>query len=217
MAQGVVFGEVDWNSGDVGTNSSSGRSDFMKLKEGENVVRIMGNPIQYYSHWIDTPDGQKRKIVSPIDNPELIRKLEDAGFKRKPQWIVKVLDRSDETFKILEIGSQVYNGVKALFNNLKWGKVTGYDVSIMRGKPGSQPLYTVTPNPKETLDTSFKQKFTEFNDRVNIDKIIAPATTDAVCKLMGWKPSEFSNTSSQKASESKAAGGGSGEDFEFEF
>lgn len=188
----IVFGEVDWNSGDTGAP----KNDYMKLEEGENVVRIMGNPTQFYIHWLTTQDGAKKKIVSPIDSMALVGRLQDAGFKRQTRWIVKVLDRKDETFKVLEVGSQIYNGIRGLFNNPKWGKVTDYDVSIMRGPKGSQPLYSVQPNPKEKIDPTLKGKFTEFNSRVDISKMTRPAETSNVCELLGWDTAQFQETKS---------------------
>ena len=167
----IVFGEVDWNSGDTGAP----KSDFMRLEEGENVVRVMSNPHQHYIHWLALPDGSKKKIVSPIDSMALVTRLTDAGFRKQPKWLIKVLDRKDNEFKLLEVGSQIYNGIKALYNNAKWGKVTSYDISIMRGPKGSQPLYSVQPNPKEAIDSSLKTKFIEFNNRVDMSKVTKPA------------------------------------------
>jgi len=202
----MVFGEVDWNSADSG---SGGKSDFMRLEEGENTVRIMGNPVQFYIHWIVGSDGKKGKINSPINNPELVSRLEDSGFKRQARWLIKVLDRSDDTFRLLEVGPQVYNGIKALYNNSRWGKVTQYDVTILRGSPGQQPLYSVQPNPKEALSSDFKAKFVEFNDRVNVERAISPSTAEDVCAKMGW-----SMGAAPAASES---GGSSDDDFDFDF
>ena len=188
----IVFGEVDWNNGDTGAP----KNDYMKLEEGENVVRVMGNPVQYYVHWITTTDGSKRKIVSPIDSMALVSRLEDAGFKRKATWIVKVLDRKTDTFKVLEVGSQIYNGIRSLYNNPKWGKVTDYDISIMRGPKGSQPLYSVQPNPKEKIDPSLKGKFVEFSSRVDVSKMTKPAEAATVCELLGWDTSQFAQQTS---------------------
>lgn len=202
MAAEVTFGEIDWNSGD--DSGSGSRTEFMKLEQGESTVRIMGNPLQYYIHWLDTPDGKKRKVNSPIGSPELVRKLEDAGFKRRPRWIVKVLDRSDEQFKVLEIGSQIYSAIKALYNNKKWGKVTGYDITIERGAPGSQPLYRVTPDPKEPLDERFRDQFLKFNDSLNLDKLIQPTDPSQVCEYMGWSetgPSSGTSSNDMMASD----------------
>jgi hypothetical protein len=199
----MVFGEVDWNSADSGTT----KSNFMRLEEGENLVRVMGNPVQFYIHWVVTPDGSRRKVNSPVDSPELIRRLEDAGFKRQARWLVKVLDRTDDEFRVLEVGPQIYNGIKSLYNNSRWGKVTQYDLSINKGPKGTQPLYGVTPNPKEALSGDFKTKFVEFNDRVDVDKVITPAAASEVCEVMGWSVSEATAVS-------EAA---SDEDFNFDF
>jgi hypothetical protein len=199
----MVFGEVDWNSADSGTT----KSNFMRLEEGENLVRVMGNPVQFYIHWVVTPDGSRRKVNSPVDSPELIRRLEDSGFKRQARWLVKVLDRTDDEFRVLEVGPQIYNGIKSLYNNSRWGKVTQYDLSINKGPKGTQPLYGVTPNPKEALSGDFKTKFVEFNDRVDVDKVITPATAAEVCEVMGWSVSEPVATN-EVASE---------EDFDFDF
>jgi hypothetical protein len=199
----MVFGEVDWNSADSGTT----KSNFMRLEEGENLVRVMGNPVQFYIHWVVTPDGSRRKVNSPVESPELIRRLEDSGFKRQARWLVKVLDRTDDEFRVLEVGPQIYNGIKSLYNNSRWGKVTQYDLSINKGPKGTQPLYGVTPNPKEALSADFKTKFVEFNDRVDVEKVITPATASEVCEVMGWSASEPVATSEVV----------SDEDFDFDF
>ena len=199
----MVFGEVDWNSADSGT-----KSDFIRLEEGENTVRVMGNPVQFYIHWVVTPDGSRRKVNSPVDYPDLVRRLEDSGFRRQARWLIKVLDRTDDEFRILEVGPQIYNGVKALYNNSRWGKVTAYDVTISKGPKGSQPLYSVTPNPKEPLSSDFKAKFVDFNDRVNVEKIISPSDAAEVAEVMGWSLEDTATASLEVASE---------DDFDFDF
>lgn len=206
MSEKIVFGEIDWNDGDVG---SGGKTPFMKLEQGANVVRIMANPVQFYIHWLDLPDGSKTKVNSPVEDPELLQRLEDEGFKRKPRWLVKVLDRRDEEFKVLEVGPQVYNGIRALYNNSKWGRVTSYDITIHRGKPGTQPLYTVTPDPKEPLDGSLKGKFQDFNDSLNLERLIQPSNPDEVRSKLGWSSQQDSFSSSETDSKE--------DDYEFDF
>jgi len=198
----MVFGEVDWNAADSGT-----KSDFLRLEEGENTVRVMGNPVQFYIHWVVTPDGSRRKVNSPVDHPDLVRRLEDSGFRRQARWLIKVLDRTDDEFRILEVGPQIYNGVKALYNNSRWGKVTAYDVTVCKGPKGSQPLYSVTPNPKEPLSSDFKATFVDFNDRVNVEKLISPAEASEVLEVMGWS-AETGTTDATTATD---------DDFDFDF
>jgi hypothetical protein len=216
MAKEVVSGEIDWNEADLPSpKSGGGKNDYMRLKEGENVVRIMGNPVQTYIHWVTLPDGTQRKIVSPSNSPTLVKKLEEAGFRRQPNWIIKVLDRSDNEFKLLEIGNQIYKGIQTLFNNPKWGKVTGYDISINRGPKGQQPLYSVTPNPKESLESTFKQKFIDFNDRINLDKLISPMPADEVSKMLGFSTSS-SRDEDDDVPAKKTASSPKNFDFDFE-
>lgn len=200
----MVFGEVDWNSADSGTT----KSNFMRLEEGENLVRVMGNPVQFYIHWVVTPDGSRRKLNSPVDNPDLVRRLEDSGFKRQARWLVKVLDRTDDEFRVLEVGPQIYNGIKSLYNNSRWGKVTQYDLSINKGPKGTQPLYGVTPNPKEPLSADFKSKFVEFNDRVDVERVITPSTASEVCEVMGWSEVTSNATNNEAVTD---------DDFDFDF
>jgi hypothetical protein len=207
----MFFGEVEWNSAD----SSSGKSDFMRLEEGENTVRIMSNPIQFYIHWCNGPDGSKRKFNSPVDDSAMVRRLEDSGFKRSARWLVKVLDRRDNTFKALEIGPQVFNGIKSLYSNKRWGKVTGYDITITRAPKGTQPLYSVTPNPHEAIPSELKSKFQEFNDRINLDKVIAPASSSDIMEYMRWD--DTGKGSSKSAAQKQAGQKPKGDEFDFEF
>jgi len=189
----LTFGEVDWNSGDV----QVGASDFLKLEEGETTVRVMGNPIQFYVNWVQpTGGGKNRKIISPVSNEKLMNALDDAGYKRQARWMVVVLDRQDDDlkkqkFKLLEIGSQIYSGIKTLYNKKAWGPVTKYDIVITRGAPGSQPLYSVVPNPKTSVEAIFKKPFAEFMKRIDIDKFMQPATTAEVCEILGWNTADF--------------------------
>jgi len=207
----IVFGktgEVDWNEVETGSGSNSSKDLFMRLEEGENVVRVMGRPFQFHVHWIQTSDNKKRKIVSASERNSLTDKLEDAGFKRQPKWIVKVLDRDGDQFKVMEIGSQILNGIKALAQNNKWGDVRNYDLSIHRGPKGSQPLYTVTPNPKEKLGTEFKSQFDSFEERLDLSKLTTPTETNEVCTMLGWSASEFGAEAKSNASD---------DDFDFNF
>jgi hypothetical protein len=205
----IVFGEVDWNSS--AGSSGGGKTQFMRLEAGRNVVRVMGNPLQFYINWVETPEG-KRKINSPVASPELLQRLEDAGFKRKPRWIVKVLDRADGQFKLLEIGPQIYNGIRQLVNDPDWGKVTSYDLIVTRGKPGSQPLYSVSPRPKSGLDDGLKESFLAFNDGLNLDRLIQPSDPEWVMEQLGW-----SSKASSKSSSSDGDFGAGGDEFPFDF
>lgn len=202
----LKFGEVDWNEADVG--SSGGKLNFARLEQGANTYRIMSSPIQFKVNWVDAPDGKRRKINTPIASPKLVQRLEDAGFKTQTRWFLKVLDRDDEQFKLLEVGPQILKAVRELVRNPKWGKVTKYDVTINKGPKGSQPLYTVFPNPHEPLNESLQSAWSDFNENLNIERLITPSEPDYVYELMGWNTpsSAVSNNSSDDD-----------DDFEYDF
>lgn len=202
----ISFEQVDWNSAG-NTNRVSLKDLYVRLSEGENVVRVMENPTQFTVHWVVDSTGAKRKVVSPIESPELVKRLEDAGFKAQTKWAVKVLDRTTNSFKILEFGSQILNGIRTLHSNKRWGNVTSYDITIIRGPKGSNPLYSVTPNPKEELGTDLVSQFQEFNETVNMDRVVSPTSPEKVCEIMGWSMAGSGSTTNQ----------GGDDDFEFDF
>ena len=88
----------------------------------------MSNPTKTFVHWVTTAEGNQRKINSPAGSPELVKQLEEAGYKLQTNFIIKVLDRVDDKFKLLEVGPQIFKGIQMLNLNHKWGKVTGYDI-----------------------------------------------------------------------------------------
>ena len=46
----IIFGEVDWNS--KAADGGGGKTQFMRLDPGRNVIRVMGNPVQFYINWV---------------------------------------------------------------------------------------------------------------------------------------------------------------------
>lgn len=184
----LKFGAVDWNEGDAG---SSGREraevPFLRLTQGKNKVRIMSNPLQTYIHWTENSEGRRRPFVSPVEDPALVQQLEDAGFSRKRSWYLKVLDRSDGQFKVLQIGPQIYNNIKGLYNDEDWGPVTKYDITINRGPKGSQPLYTVLPSNKNPLEDHYMEAWETFQDEVgDLERFTQPAKPEWVREFLGW-------------------------------
>lgn len=202
----IHFGEVDWNSNSGG----GGNKDiFMKLVQGSNVIRVLGNPIQSHVHWVESPNG-KRKINSPVDSPALVTRLEDQGFKRKKSWYLRVLDRKEGQFKLIEVGWQIYSGIETLVKSEHWGKTTAYDITIQRGAKGSNPLYQVNGIPPFALKKAEVEAYKEFNADLDIERLIKPSDAAYVCEVMGWDPTPY--TSDAPAEETVEDG-----EFEFDF
>src|SRR5574337_11897 len=135
------IGKIDWSEGDVGG------SDFLNLEEGSNVVRCVSSPVQFYIVWCEDATGQKRKFKTALKDCPLVQR----GEKPQARWYVAVLSRKTGQPGILEIGPQIFKQVLALSKKPKWGNPRDYDVDIVRQPKGSQPLYVVSPEPKEPL------------------------------------------------------------------
>jgi hypothetical protein len=175
MANRVVGQLSSWGDGDTGT------SDFVRLEEGSNVFRCISSPYQFYSHWVEDATGQKRKVHCAMkDCPVCSR-----GDNAKPSWYVAVL--SDKTGKggILEIGAQIFKQIKGLAMKKAWGDPRAYKIDIIRAPKGSQPLYTVSPEPKEPLTDEEKATAKEFMGRVDLQSMVEAPTPEAIAEKLG--------------------------------
>ena len=190
MSNDLAIGTVDWNDdNDSGFDGSS--TSWMKLEQGKNKIRIMGRPTRFYVNWVEK-DGKRRKFNTPIGDPDLRRRLDDNDFKAKKRYLLTVLDRADTsasehgTFKILDIGPQIYQGIKELVNMEEYGAVNKYDVYINRGPKGQSPLYSVIGLPKTELHPSLREQHKAFTSDLNIANIIKPADPKEIYDFLGW-------------------------------
>lgn len=175
MALKTVGKLDDWSKADVGT------SDFMQLEEGSNAVRMVTSPYQFYTHWTKDATGQNRKVRCAIENCPLCQKGENA----QARWYVVVLNRKTGKPAILELGMQIFKQVLGLKKKDKWGDPRGYDIDIERQPKGSQPLYVVSPEPKEPLTQEEKNLVKEFVAQVDLDKMVSAPTPDEVREKLG--------------------------------
>ena len=182
----LTYGQLDsWDDAKV-----SGASDFMKLELGSNEVRIFTNPYQFVVHWESDASGTTRKIKCALENCPLCKK----GSKAQYRWYLGVINRKTNQAEILEVSSQILNGIKSLVNNPKWGDVKMYDIDIKRGKAKSNPLYSVMPDPnKGPLTESEQAMVKEFSDMSNLTKLIQPSTPEEILEKMGVSSNEGGN------------------------
>jgi len=175
-----TIGEIEWGDADLGS------SDFMRLSEGSNVVRIFTKPYQSYIVWTQDATGKTRKIKSAVNNCPLIKRGETA----KPNWHIGVINRETGEPAILEIGPQIFKGILELKGKAAWGDPRAYDIDISRKPKGTNPLYTVSPNPKSKLTDEEKGKIKEFMGRVDLVAMTAPPTPEEVLEQLGLPPEQ---------------------------
>jgi len=179
----IKYGELgNWNDGNV----SGGSNDFMNLVEGQNQVRLFTNPYQYAVHWAKDTTGANRKIKCALEGCPLCK----SGVKLQYRWFVGVIDRSDGKAKILEISSQVYQGIKLCSNIPQYGDPRGYDIIINRGPKGSQPLYSVMPTPPTPFADEEKVKIRDFKENTQLAKLTQPYSVEEVIEKMGGVPAQ---------------------------
>jgi len=182
----VKYGQLaSWDDADVSTPS-----DFMDLKEGDNVVRVITErPYQFVIHWVKDATGTNRKVRCAMDDCPLCRK----GNKAQARWYLGVIDRRTNQAKILEISSQVYMGIKNYVADPEWGDVRRYDLNIKRAAKGTQPLYSVVVKPPVPLSERDKEMKASFLERVDINKFTQPSTPEEILEKIGEVPAQ-SNT-----------------------
>ena len=174
----MKFGELGWDE------VSSGSGSFLDLKEGVNTVRVFTKPYVFYVHWYRDSSGATRKIKCATAGCPLCKE----GVKVQKRYYLGVLDRGSKSPKIMEATAQVVNGIKELATG-KWGDPKKYDVDIKRAPKGTQPLYTVSPDPDRTEFTDEeKTAIKAFMNDTDFMKLCKPATVDEVLEKMGKGP-----------------------------
>lgn len=154
------FGTTDWNE-DTGPRkggkfeNGDNKTQYMKLVNGSNFVRIVTDPKRYITHKYKEKDdkgyGDWVKCSAPLHGS---CPLCDRGDKPKKRWLVGCIDRASNQYRILDISSLIYDQIKTL-NKSKWGDPKRYDVEIvMDDKAQAANFYKVLPQMPEALSTA---------------------------------------------------------------
>lgn len=175
MSTRVVGKLDDWGDADLGGN------DFMNLEEGSNIVRLLGSPYQFYIHWTKDETGANRKVRCALDGCPLCQR----GERASARWYVPVINRKNGRCSILELGPQIFKQILGLSKKDKWGNPKKYDVDIERQPKGSQPLYIVSPEPKENLTESEVAMAKEFVSRIELAKMVEAPSVEELKEKLG--------------------------------
>lgn len=176
-----VVGKLDnWGEGDLGG------SMFMNLDEGENQVRILTSPYQFYIHWTKDASGQSRKLRCALEGCPLCQR----GEKPVARWYVGVLNRKASKPAVLEIGPQIFKQILALSKKPKWGDPKKYDVDVTKQPKGSQPLYVVQPLPSEDLTKDEIVAVKAFIKDTDFAEMSKASTVEEINERMGISSSK---------------------------
>ena len=194
---------------------------FLRLKDGENYLRIITDPYKFYmvrfkvradeKGW-----GKKIRCSAPVEDDPAVK----AGAKEKERWLVGVIDRADGEVKIWDYHVLVYNKLKSLNDNKKWGDVQQYDLCVTFDKNKAvADQIGVVPDPKEPLsEADVALRDTVLDNLVKaLERHSAPynpATVLAEMKKSGWQ--EGMTVVSAKDSESESLPKAQDDDYHFD-
>lgn len=149
--------------------------NYMKLKDGENRIRILGTfsegtAIKGYEYWVTGKDGGRVPVRKKMDEQIVTSELEEGEDKVKHFWSMPVFNYSEEVVQILEITQiTIIKAITALAKDSDWGSPTGYDIVINKSGKEMLTKYEVIPKPAKPLDNAILKAYEDKN--INIQAL----------------------------------------------
>jgi len=154
----------------------SSPSNYMKLVEGENTLRILSSAIIGWEYWT-TENKPVRSKENWTEKPADIK----PNSASKHFWAFCVYNYKEEKVQILELTQKtIQSAIKSLVNNKKWGDPKGFDISITRVGEGLETEYSVMPNPHTGVAPTITKQYEEMN--INLEALFSgddPFSTDS--------------------------------------
>lgn len=182
----TTFGEVSWSDdvfGGDNKKTTNSKDLFLRLDEGSNEMRLVTQPFQYLVHKYkkegDTGFGQKVQCSAIHGSCPLCA----LGDKAKPRWLLGVISRKTQTYKILDISFAVFSQIRKYAKNAaRWGDPTKYDLDITVDKNGGATgYYSVQAIPKEPLSAA-DQVIKDSADLEDLKRRVTPPSPEIVQK-----------------------------------
>lgn len=191
------FGATSWDEVEVKQPRKSQKDLFLRLDNGDNVVRIITKPHEYLVHTVKLDPkepGFGHRIMSsqfhgsdPLTEPPY-------NSKPKRRWYIGVIDRKTASYKILDMSTQVFKGIQELVRDEEWGDPSQYDVNIKVDKEGGpSSYYNVIPKNKKPLSSADL----EIRQNVDLEELkrkCTPPTPEEVLKKIEFLKSRNQNT-----------------------
>lgn len=133
---------------------------FMKLKQGDNVLRILSSPLLGYVVFSEDKKPVRKPFsegdFSQIELKEIKPKIDPETKEAEPSkhfWILLVWDYTENAPKILEITQgSILKPLFGLTQDEDWGDLREFDVNIHKsGSTKNDTEYAVTPKPHKPI------------------------------------------------------------------
>ena len=158
----TVSGEVSWLSdfGPDNKKSVNNKDTWLRLEQGNNVIRLVTPAFQYIVHKGIKAEGDKgfgQKVSCSIKHGSCA--LCEMDNKAGLRWLIGVIDRKTSSYRILDMSYQVFSQIKKLAQEAEvWGDPTKYDLNIIVDPNGGPTgYYSVQPRPHKPLSAEDQQ------------------------------------------------------------
>ena len=131
--------------------SLNGESQWAKLKDGPNTVRILGKGVAGYEWWINK---EVTRVEKATDIPN--------GQEHKHFWMIPVSVDYGPTQIWTITQATIQRAISDLDQNKNWGDAINYDLTITRTGADLDTTYSVVPNPKSPVKKSVKAEYKEW-------------------------------------------------------
>lgn len=143
-------------------------SGYMKLKDGENVFRVLSSAITGFEYW--TNDNKPVRSPYPFDETPNIKVVNGQPQRVKHFWAFVVWNYATKAVEILELTqSSIQNAITNLIEDADWGNPKDYDIKITRTGAGLETEYSVNPKPAKELDHDIAVAYAD--KKINLQKL----------------------------------------------
>ena len=141
-----------------------GSNNYMRWQDGENLIRILSNPVLGWEFWTDETDEEGKQVRKPhrVHDYESVPVtiVDEEGRGVKHFWAMIVWDYQDKKVKILEITQKgIQRAIQALEKSKGWGDPKNFDISVTKTGQKMETEYSVMPVPPKPLASEIRAAF----------------------------------------------------------
>ena len=141
-----------------------GSNNYFKFQAGENIFRILSNPIIGWEWWTDSTDNEGKQTRKPNRVHDYegvpVSAVDADGRGVKHFWAMIVWNYQDKKVQILEITQKgIQRAIQGLERSKGWGDPKNYDISVTKTGEKLETEYSVMPIPPKHLANEIKAAF----------------------------------------------------------
>lgn len=136
-------------------------SRYLKPTDGQIKFRVVSDAIFGFEYW--TEDGKPVRLKeSPKEKPADVRIEKDGSYSVKPFWSFSVIDRWDNSVKILTLTQTgIMRQIESYLNSEEWGDPKNYDLAITGTGQMKERRYSTIASPPKPLTEEEKKLISE--------------------------------------------------------